>query len=204
MELYLVRSTADEVMDEMRPPPPSTDGVAEPLVRLDATSDAGRVVYAAVPTRIWGEIYLIIVIDEEIVGQDRLVIERPAGGGVLPRIVSGVVGIVVGLLVIVVLRPLHGPALGGCFFVSGDRDWFVVYFRHGSLKSWASVFPVGPKSTIVVQRKKERLNAKKSKWWGWEPPARTSVCRLSEVRKEVENTDTQTQTEGLSKWSTGK
>jgi hypothetical protein len=65
------------------------------------------------------------VIDEEIVGQDRLVVERRAGGGVLPRIVSGVVGIVVGLLVIVVLRPLLRPVLGGHFFVLGDRDWFV-------------------------------------------------------------------------------
>ena len=135
MELDLIRPAPDEVMDEVGPSPPRPDGVAEPLVRLDATSDACRVVYAAVATRIWGEVYFVVVINEEIVGQDRLVVvEGHTGRGVLPGIVRGFVGVVVvGLLLLVVhRRPLLRPLLGR-FFILGDSDWYLFYFRHGSL-----------------------------------------------------------------------
>ena len=133
MELDLIRPAPDEVMDEVGPSPPRPDGVAEPLVRLDATSDACRVVYAAVATRVGGEVDFVVVIDEEIVRQYRLVVEGPAGGGVLHGI-RGVVGVVVvGLLLVLVLLKPHLRSLLGRFFNLGDCDWFLFYFRHGSL-----------------------------------------------------------------------
>lgn len=87
VELDLVRPAPDQVVDEVGSSPPRADGVAEPLVRLDAPRDGRRVVDAAVPARVGGERRLVVVVDVPVVGQDGLLVEGGAGD-VLPGVLG--------------------------------------------------------------------------------------------------------------------
>jgi hypothetical protein len=63
VELDLVRTGLDEVVDEVGGPRlGARRRVAEPLLRVDALGDAGRVVDPAVPARVLGQSVLVVVV----------------------------------------------------------------------------------------------------------------------------------------------